>query len=72
MKTFPLISPLTSPLTRRSASQWLLGLGFVSAVVPLAPALADQDRYLDVRRGSEFNPISIAVTSFGGASFCFS
>ena len=66
MKTFPLISPLTSPLTRRSASQWLLGLGFVSAVVPLAPALADQDRYLDVRRGSEFNPISIAVTSFGG------
>jgi len=32
----------------------------------LAPARAEPTRYLDVRRGSDFTPIQIAVTSFAG------
>jgi TolB protein len=47
--------------TRRSAAGLLLG----SALAPSFPAYA-QDRYLDVRPGGQFKPVSVAVTDFGG------
>ncbi len=55
-------------VTRRSALALAgSGLGLGLAVgFGLAPAVAQQDRYLDVRRSGEFQPIPIAVTAFAG------
>ena len=47
--------------TRRSAAGLLLGTG----LAPLFPAFG-QERYLDVRPGGQFKPVSIAVTNFAG------
>ena len=51
-------------LTRRSAIV-LAGAG-LAAGLGLTQASAQQDRYLDVRRSGEFQPIPIAVTAFAG------
>ena len=62
-----------SSLTRRSVLfdkiQFigrLLAALMLATSLGLAPALAQQERYLDVRRPSEFKPIAIAVTAFAG------
>jgi len=60
--------------TRRSAAGLLLGAAASpvlttalapTVLAPMAPAFA-QGRYLDVRPGSQFKPVSIAVTNFAG------
>jgi len=54
---------MTMTFTRRTASGLILGAG-------LAPGLAraQAPRYLDVRPGGQFKPVSIAVTQFAGES----
>jgi TolB protein len=53
--------------TRRSATGLILGMGMATGLAPNRPALA-QERYLDVRPGSQFKPVSVAVTNFAGES----
>jgi TolB protein len=53
-------------LTRRQAAS-LLSTGLLSsAVAPFGGAANAQSSYLDIRRGSNFTPIPIAVTNFAG------
>lgn len=54
---------MNSRLTRRSATGLLLGLASGVACAGFARA---EDRYFDVRPGSQFKPVSIAVTPFAG------
>jgi TolB protein len=56
---------LKSALSRRG----LLAVSFMlAASLAPTPSLAQQERYLDVRRPNEFKPIAIAVTTFAGDS----
>ncbi|MGO9026481.1 MAG: Tol-Pal system beta propeller repeat protein TolB [Beijerinckiaceae bacterium] len=57
------MSEMNSRLTRRSATGLLLGLASGVACAGFARA---EDRYFDVRPGSQFKPVSIAVTPFAG------
>lgn len=52
---------MTLILNRRTATGLILG----STLSPVLPSFA-QERYLDVRPGSSFKPIMIAVTTFAG------
>jgi TolB protein len=52
---------MLSPITRRTA----LGLVSAAALAPMA-ARAQQAPYLDIRPGSEFQPVPIAVAGFVG------
>lgn len=53
---------MTTTFTRRTASGLILGAGLV------APSLAraQQPRYLDVKPGGSFKPVTVAVTTFAG------
>jgi TolB protein len=54
-------------IVEKSVALLVAALLFVSlGVAPAGPARAQQDRYLDVHRGTEFKPILIAVTAFTG------
>jgi len=66
---------VAQPMSRRAAAKLLSGLGAAALSAPLASvplsvaplsAARAQDRYLDVRPGGEFKPVSIAVTNFAG------
>ena len=54
---------MNSSLTRRSATNLLLGLASGVACAGLARG---EERYFDVRPGSQFKPVTIAVTPFAG------
>jgi len=53
-------------LTRRSAAGLLLGAAASPVLTSALQPAFGQDRYLDVRPGSQFKPVSIAVTNFAG------
>ncbi len=50
-------------ITRRHALATLLAAGTAAAVRPVA---ADEERFLDIRPGGQFHPVTVAVTSFAG------
>ena len=57
---------MTFSLTRRTAARMLLGAGLAPFGQAFAQDRNQQERNLDVRRGGQFTPISIAVTNFSG------
>ena len=58
------MTELKSPAFTRRQAAGLLTAGLIGATAPRA-AFA-QSSYLDIRRGSNFTPIPIAVTNFAG------
>src|SRR5687767_1663302 len=54
---------MSHAFTRRQAASLLLS---GAALAPFAGSALAQAPYLDIRRGSNFQPVQIAVTSFAG------